>query len=668
MDPLKELILESELWLMRRILHYAKSHAYLKYTSTLLEAWRISIASLSATLVEAIERGRAAPEFGPDDDYSQDPIAAFGIEEGRRHRGRGLTLGMYLSLFKYYRQSYLDLISQGEFDAQQLARYRYFVDRCFDRIELGMTVAWSNSGEEERLHELQVTNRYLANEKNKYLTIFESLHDPVILLDREGRVSNMNHAAAALFLGATHPGDIYYGCCGDGPFPHGLDWLGALLSRFVAAGRSRLEVEQALATTSGSRHFLIKLEQMLDVSEKFSGVVVLLNDITARKQAEERLHARTAELSTLYDVTSMITAPATLDTVLERALERVLATVRGLGGTIRLLDEQSGELRLVAEKLDPALWNTCLFNSGALAAWVVANDEPLVISDPAGDPRVPLDVYNDHTVIAMPLRAGGRIQGVLSVFRRIDHAFEKSEVSLLSSVADGMALAVENNRRSRLAAVMEERERLARELHDSVTQSLYSLTLFGEWSAGLLDAGETAMAQQKLQRIADIARQALKEMRLMVYELRSSELEHDGLRGALEMRLTAVEERAGVRTGLQFDPAVHLSEVEEEELYHIAQEALNNALKHAAAQEVRVEVSSLEGVTRLVVTDDGVGFNYAAAASSGGMGLATMRSRAARLGGSLHVKAAPGQGCTISVELREPCGEQAIVERFVHAR
>jgi signal transduction histidine kinase len=587
MEPLKHTLLENELWLMQRILHYSKVHGYVKYTSTLLEAWRISIASLSATLVVAIDRSATAPEFGPDDDYARDAIAAFGVEEGMKHRARGLSLGMYLSLFKYYRQSYLDLLDISEFDGRQHARYRYFLDRCFDRIEIGLTSAWALSSEGERLNELQTTNRYLANEKNKYLTIFESLHDPVILLDNAGQISNMNHAAAALFGRASHPGDLYYGDAAETNRPA---WLAALLVQFATADVARLELEQAIATSQGPRHFLVKVERMLDVSEKFIGVVVLLNDLTARKEAEERLRSRSEELSTLYDVTAIVTTPAPLDTVLDQALDRVLATVKGQGGGIRLLEPGTGELRLVAEKVDPLSTAACAPDCTALAAWVVVHDAPLVVSDLHADPRVPAGQCGEHTFVAMPMRAGGRIQGVLSIFRAHGHVFELAEVSLLSSVAEGLALAVENSRRSRLAAVIEERERLARELHDSVTQSLYSLSLFSEWSAGLLDAGETAAAREKQLRSAEIARQALKEMRLMVYELRSAELETGGLRGALEMRLLAVEERAGVQTSLDFDPALHLPGMVEDELYHIAQEALNNALKHAMAQTVTVQV------------------------------------------------------------------------------
>jgi signal transduction histidine kinase len=649
MQPLRHLLLDSERWLMQRILFYAKRQDYVKYTSTLLEAWRISIESLTATLVAAIDSS-APLEFCPDEDYRQDVIAAFGVEEGYKHRSRGLTLPMYLSLFKYYRQAYLDRVATGGFPPEDAEAYRYFVDRCFDRIELGVVSAWASTDEQPRLKELQVTNRYLANEKNKYLTIFESLHDPVILLDKEGRVHNMNHIAAALFANAAHPGDLYYGDTITSRCP---EWLEDLLGQFTAQAHSGLEVERTVMTHRGPRHYLIKLEQMLDVSEKYMGVVVLLNDLTARRQAEERLQTRSEEISTLYDVTAIVTAPAAVEAVLQRALERVLSTVKGLGGSFRLLNPESGELQLVAGQhgeLAASPVEAC----AALAAAAIAQDAPVVRDEieagaPGSDPGDTSPCR--YAFAAVPMRAGGRIQGVLSVFRAQGHSFTPAEVSLLATVADGVGLAVENNRRALQRAVTEERERLARELHDSVTQSLYSLTLFGEWTAGLLAEGATEQAQEKLLRIGEISRQALKEMRLMVYELRSPDLERHGLRGALEKRLTAVEERAGVRTFLHYDRSVHFPPDVEDELYQIAQEALNNALKHAGASEVTVEVAAGGGRAWLSICDDGGGFDPFAAARSGGMGLASMHTRAARAGGRLHIAAAPGRGCQVRVEM-----------------
>jgi signal transduction histidine kinase len=425
-----------------------------------------------------------------------------------------------------------------------------------------------------------------------------------------------------------------------------------LLNAFTANDRRGIEVEQTIDTHRGPRHYLVKLEPMLDVSEKYMGVVVLLNDLTARREAEDRLHARSEEISTLYDVTAIVTAPAALETVLEQALVRVLASVKGLGGSIRLLDEDSGQLRQVAGQQKGHIQQpgpAC----DVLALWVATHEAPLVLDDMQTDPRVPPAAASPHTFVAVPMRAGGRLQGVLSVFRAQGQRFDAPEVSLLVTVADGMGLAVENGRKSRQEAVVQERERLSRELHDSVTQSLYSLTLFGEWTAGLLAQGETDQAHEKVTRISEIARQALREMRLMVYELRSSELEGHGLHGALVRRLTAVEERAGVRTVLRYDPDLQFAPSVEDELYQIVQEALNNALKHSRAQMVTVEAAAYGPAARVTICDDGTGFDPQAAAHSGGMGLASMHTRAARLGAKLIIDSSPGHGCLIRVEM--PC-------------
>jgi signal transduction histidine kinase len=651
MDALTDLLLTHERWLMQRILHYARAHNFVKYTSTLLEAWRISIASLTEALTAAMARDERVPELDPDDDYRQDPIAAFGMAEGRKHRARGLTLTMYMSLFKYYRQAYLDLIAEATFPPERHDYYNAFIHRCFDRIELGMIAVWSSPDEDARVQELQATNRQLVNEKNKYLTIFESLHDPVILLDRGGCVTNMNHAAAALFTTARHPGDIYYG---DVPCTPAFEWLAPSLLQLERGGHDKLEFEQSLTTNRGARYYQIKVERMLDVSERYTGSVVLLNDLTERKAAERALHHRTQELSTLYDVTALAGSPAPLEELLTAVLERVLRTVHCQGGAIHLLDPASGELRPAAQvaAVRHQQATDTPPNTSALAAWVVAQNEPLVISQMAGDPRVPAAIHTEHTYVGAGLGSGARMQGVLSVYRGAGQPFDVAEVSLLTSVAEGVGLAVENSRRSRQAAVLAERERLGRELHDSVTQSLYSLILFSEWSAGLLEAGDYDETATKLGRITEIARQVLKEMRLLLYELRSTELQKAGLYSALETRLAAVEERAGVETVLLGDQRLRLPETVEYELYHIAREALNNALKHAAARQVTVQLHTNGPTVALSIQDDGVGFDYATARQSGGMGLETMRSRAERMGGRLLVATAPGQGSCISVLLK----------------
>jgi signal transduction histidine kinase len=211
-------------------------------------------------------------------------------------------------------------------------------------------------------------------------------------------------------------------------------------------------------------------------------------------------------------------------------------------------------------------------------------------------------------------------------------------------------VAIENARlydRSQELAVLEERTRLARELHDSVTQSMYSVVLLTEgWRRSIHTAGK-AQIEEYLARISEINQQALKEMRLLIHELRPPALEEDGLLGALHQRLEAVEKRAGVNARLIADAIVQFPRPVEEGLYRIAQEALNNALKHAAASNVVVRLANEDSRTVLEVEDDGRGFIVDSADGRGGMGLANMRERARKLGGSLAVLSAPGRGTIV---------------------
>lgn len=200
-------------------------------------------------------------------------------------------------------------------------------------------------------------------------------------------------------------------------------------------------------------------------------------------------------------------------------------------------------------------------------------------------------------------------------------------------------------------AILEERNRLARDLHDSVTQSLYSLTLFAEASQRLVNSGDLKRADSYLTQVGETAQQALKEMRLLVYELRPIALEKVGLVGALQQRLDAVEGRAGVETQLLVSNNVELSPMIEEALYRIAQEALNNTLKHANARNVIVKITIESEDIQLTIEDDGCGFELEAAKISGGMGLMSIQERCEGLGAWLKIVSAEGEGTQIQITL-----------------
>ncbi len=278
MRRLYDLIAGNENWLTARIIHYAKSLGYTPFTSTLEQAWLASIRGLSAPILEALAQGRTLTAVRAEADYARDPIAFYGIEAARRHRTRGITLGLFLGLMKSYRRTYLDLVETLDGPAEEREHHARLIDNFFDRMEVGFCDEWASRPTDGRCEELASQNRLITNEKNKYLTIFESLNDPAILIGTGGEIENLNFAASFLFLDEESPGAGYYG----DRRPRVVDLLGFDPVKTTEANR-----ECELVTRLGRRWFDVRTQPMLDVSEKYIGTVVILVDITEHRHAKE---------------------------------------------------------------------------------------------------------------------------------------------------------------------------------------------------------------------------------------------------------------------------------------------------------------------------------------------------------------------------------------------
>jgi signal transduction histidine kinase len=284
-DVLKEWLISSEDKLIELTLNYATQHNYTQYTSTLKEAWRRSIEGLSQSIIVTLQQSDQVPELGPDEDLVADACTDFGVLEAKRHRARGVNLAMFLGLMKYYRQAYLDL-AEASTSFLEPACVRLLINRVFDRIELAYCTEWAGIKGEVQIKELSDSNLLLTNEKNKYLTLFESLSSPVILCDQQGKVDNYNHAAGRLLLGTTTPGSRYYAEQRSDLDPPALQQE---LARMVVEGNRRLDLEKVYSTPDGEKTFHVQIERMLDVSQKFSGYTILFNDITERLHWSKRL-------------------------------------------------------------------------------------------------------------------------------------------------------------------------------------------------------------------------------------------------------------------------------------------------------------------------------------------------------------------------------------------
>ena len=295
---LHSIIAVNETWLIDRILLYAKRHGYAKYTSTLREAWRQSIAGLSGSLISALEKRLPTVELGSDEDYTDDPLTRFGIDAAKRHRERGVGLAMFLGLMKYYRQSYIDLLEHKLADPADRRRLSFILGRFFDRIEIGLCAAWNATDTKAQLENLQQANRTITNEKNKYLTIFESLQSPVAVLNENNCIDTVNHAWAILFGKSATPGAEYYAHSGN---KKSVGWLLEEIEGFVSEDKDEKTIEKVVDTVIGQRHVSIKIKRMLDVSEKFSGCVIILDDVTQTKKTESALNETTIYLTEMFN-------------------------------------------------------------------------------------------------------------------------------------------------------------------------------------------------------------------------------------------------------------------------------------------------------------------------------------------------------------------------------
>ncbi|HEX6032888.1 MAG TPA: GAF domain-containing sensor histidine kinase [Anaerolineales bacterium] len=285
---------------------------------------------------------------------------------------------------------------------------------------------------------------------------------------------------------------------------------------------------------------------------------------------------------------------------------------------------------------------------------VLVNTNVAQEAERLGQPTLP-GTITPKSWLGVPMLVSGQVTGILSVQNlERENAFDESDVRLLQTFAASMSIALENARlyeQARQLAILEERQRLARELHDSVTQSLYGINLYAEAAGGQLANGQYDRAGQYLADIQETSQESLAEMRLLIYELRPPVLQKEGLVAALQNRLYSVENRAGLKSGLKSNLEERLPSNLEEGFYRIAHEALNNVIKHAHAKKVQISLLQDQQTLTLEIADDGIGFEPESASREGCLGLISMQQRALAHGWHFTLDSRPGKGTRIRVEV-----------------
>lgn len=410
--------------------------------------------------------------------------------------------------------------------------------------------------------------------------------------------------------------------------------------------------------------FLFKGEQHLlcvqrDVTEQ----------VRSEQLLEERVEARTRELATLLEVSQAVASTLELKPLLDIVLDQTRRIVDYDRATF-LLAEADGlvvaAVKASAAPLDGAVdasvgRRVSLEDAGLSAIWeTLSRGEPVIITDitDAALPRALCEIIEDAvddsagpicSWMAVPMIFKESIVGLLTASRRNSACFNQHDADLASALGSQVAIAIENARlyeHAQQLAAVEERQRLARELHDSVSQALYGIALGARTARTLLDR-DPAAAIEPTEYVLSLAEAGLAEMRALIFDLRPESLENEGLVNAINKQVVVLQ----TRYAIAIDP-LETDEPEaplpvKEAVYRIVREALHNVVKHARAKAARLKLTATASAILFELQDDGVGFDVHQSLHDR-IGLKSMRERAEKLGGSLEIKSEPGKGTTVS--------------------
>ncbi|MBV9837959.1 MAG: GAF domain-containing sensor histidine kinase [Solirubrobacterales bacterium] len=369
-------------------------------------------------------------------------------------------------------------------------------------------------------------------------------------------------------------------------------------------------------------------------------------------------------LKAVSDAVLAVASELSVDEVLQRLVDRSRELVQARYAALGIPDGEGGFRRfLVAGMSDElvAAMGPLPRTHGMLGA-MLETAEPYRTEDIHEDPRFrgwwPRQHPDMRSFLGVPIVVRDQVIGAFYLTEKQGGAsFDATDQELIELLAAHAAIAITNARlyeRSQELTILSERNRLALELHDVVSQKLFSLSLGADSAATLLERDVVA-ARAQLHRVRELAREALDELRTLILGLRPPELERDGLEGALRKEVEMLSRVHGIEIELRAPAARSPARDSDLAVLRIVHEALHNAIRHARAANVAVTLEHHDGTLVVEVTDDGVGFDpQSTDARSRHLGLTSMEERASELGGSLEIRSAPNAGTRVRLELSDP--------------
>jgi signal transduction histidine kinase len=378
--------------------------------------------------------------------------------------------------------------------------------------------------------------------------------------------------------------------------------------------------------------------------------------------ARRRDGAGGSVLRAVSDAVLAIAAERSVEPVLQKIVDSTRSLIRARYAALGVPDGEGGFAQFIVSGISDATWDAIgeLPRTHGLLGAMLEDPTPIRLRDIKAHPDFhgwwPDRHPKMRSFLGVPLVSKGRIIGAFYLASKIGaREFSRADQELVEMLAAHAAIAIENAElleRSRELTVMEERNRLARELHDSVIQTLFSAVFTAE-AAGQLLERDPRLARAEVQRLQELAKEAVREMRSLVFELRPAEIEVEGLVSTLRKHVEVLRRVYGIDIDLTVQGGRRLDLATERELFRIAQEAIRNSLTHSGGSRIAVDVNMRDSLVTLSVSDEGVGFDPSSPQVRGRhLGLTTMLERARLLGSDLHIESVPGGGAKIWLEAR----------------
>jgi PAS domain S-box-containing protein len=507
----------------------------------------------------------------------------------------------------------------------------------------------------------------LREKEKQYRSIFESTYDAVVVMDLDGFFVEVNPAFCSMF-GYTR--EELIGKHGNlTTAPETLPVLDDFLHTFKARGNYQAPMGTQGVRKDGTLFYTESHATTLTYQGQ-SHVLGIIRDITEQVQAqqllEQRVEERTRELASLLEISHTVASTLQLEPLVNLILDQLKTMVHCTGASIFTLEgdrlvildipnptpeEQLMQLRFSPHYLG-LIWKAMTSREMVLLS-DVRSESPMAqaLREAMGE-LMDTRLGYVRACLFVPLTLKDRVVGMLVMASSEANAITQHHAELALAIANQAAVAIENARlyeQAQALASIEERQRLARELHDSVSQALYGISL-GVHTARMQLEHDPKDLAESLEYVLELAEAALVEMRALIFELRPESLETEGLVTALTKQAAALQARQhiAVNTDLCAEPDLPLKV--KQDLYRVAQEALHNTVKHARASRIDLRLQQTSEAVTLEVCDNGRGFDVTAS-FPGHLGLHSMQERVRGLGGELQFESTPGQGTCIRVQV-----------------